>query len=216
MRIVPTLVVSLGLFGLVSHAEAMVVEGSSIGGGFDLSLKYDNTSVPPPTIYVTKLTMDGSTSSYGAFNWTDAGDEPGAIDCIVLGIDCSSLSDEPTSVSSVGGPILQFEWDNSPYAWGPDESFVRLDLDAEFDAPPNPAVPTKALDGVLVEIMFLAIYEDEHTEQFTELYKFVDDGDTSAQGGVVLASVPLPAALPLMATALAGLGIFGWRRRRVA
>ena len=38
----------------------------------------------------------------------------------------------------------------------------------------------------------------------------------SVQGEVLTASTPIPAALPLLASALGGLGFLGWKRRRVA
>jgi hypothetical protein len=44
----------------------------------------------------------------------------------------------------------------------------------------------------------------------------IDDNGIFAYGADGVTVVPIPAALPLMATALAGLGIFGWRGRRAA
>ncbi len=34
------------------------------------------------------------------------------------------------------------------------------------------------------------------------------------QNSVVLTPIPLPAAFPLFATALAGMGLLGWRRKQ--
>jgi hypothetical protein len=50
---------------------------------------------------------------------------------------------------------------------------------------------------------------------FGNLSDYVDNISFDAPSGVVSA-VPLPAALPLFATGLAGLGLLGWRRKRKA
>ena len=44
-----------------------------------------------------------------------------------------------------------------------------------------------------------------------------DDGTNDyAFAGIEVTAVPIPAALPLFATAVAGMGFFGWRRKRLA
>ena len=64
-----------------------------------------------------------------------------------------------------------------------------------------------AAAGTMVSILFLG------PSFGTTTFDFAIDNVTFNQP---LSSVPLPAALPLFATGLVGLGLLGWRRKRVA
>jgi hypothetical protein len=54
------------------------------------------------------------------------------------------------------------------------------------------------------------------TPSVTVLYDGPSSDLLSISGSLVTSPVPLPAALPLFATGLGGLGLLGWRRKRKA
>lgn len=80
--------------------------------------------------------------------------------------------------------------------------FVQLDFDGHIDA---------YFDGYLIydptlrvaEWLFVLVFDNNETARFTGTYSITSD-----------AAVPVPAALPLLATGVGALGVIGWRRKR--
>jgi hypothetical protein len=74
--------------------------------------------------------------------------------------------------------------------------------------PPLPIIPG--------EVSLFSLDLAPGTYQLTFLGFYTTFSGTLAFGPASIATTPIPAALPLFAAALAGLGVIGWRRRKPA
>ena len=111
-------------------------------------------------------------------------------------------------------------------ALGPD--VFKGNANSNYRASPNTGLQTFAIDGtftftanVIYQVMMQAYASSTEGHQATA---WVDPFFSAPAGYSVLtsdnignlATTPIPAALPLFATALGGMGLIGWRRKKAA
>jgi hypothetical protein len=172
----------------------------AIGDTFMLNILVDNSAPDQDSAagfgtYFGVTQFNGTFSNGYSFASTSGADYLGIIDDFVpVGDEITFLASN-VSGAAVGG-------------------FSQIDAQLFFNNASGALVGSEAIPGNLASLYSLS--QDRHFQLF-----FMDGLDMFNVNGVITGAVaitqtPIPAALPLFAAALGGLGFMGWKRRRPA
>jgi hypothetical protein len=114
-----------------------------------------------------------------------------------------------TAQYTVGATFESGGWNSAVADWTvptTGDYWVVLEMSSSGRNPPALDLVTETSDttGTVPALAFA------NTDASSHIFAL----ETSAPFGIEVTATPLPAALPLFATGLGGLGLFGWRRKR--
>ncbi len=115
-------------------------------------------------------------------------------------------------IGALTGSLINYDDDSTAPGWNSDGSTIGLDS----------YLPGQSLSGgsyILAISRFYVSEANARANSFSGSSSYSGDyqvtfSQTVGIDGNTVSAVPLPAALPLLASALGGLGLFGWRRRK--
>ncbi|PWT85504.1 MAG: hypothetical protein C5B58_02975 [Acidobacteria bacterium] len=161
-------------------------------------------STPPSGTYTTDMRVAGSVTLTNSLG-------PNAPLQFINDVESFSFSDGRILYTPQNSSVAIFF-----LSTGATGTVNRWDIELRIGSDPNG--PHVAGDQVATLFLLFGIQVDDNDRaRFSEwtdsIHAGLDAGDTAFPG--TWTTTPLPAALPLFATALGGLGLLSWRRKRV-
>ena len=209
-----------GVLQLIATAAAILaLTGVSQATTYDLDLTCSAGTCTNQGVFGTVNITGGGTSLIYAFDVTDGGDlhqgGGNSIDALLLDVGGT------ISTTTFSNTSFSFSHDSSPNSGG-----LGTFTDAYTCTDPSSggnacgAAVTVTFTGTNLVANFTTTNGNQIfagadiTCQATGASCSNDPNFATGSVGATLAATPLPAALPLFATGLGGLGLLGWRRKR--